>query len=202
MAAPLFPWLREAFSLSYAELGLLMTVFFVVRNRPGAWRVSWSTDSVRCRCCWGPSACSWRRPLGFASSTHYAMLLASSALAGLGNAPLPPDRLFHPQCRRWRRNGWVRPTRCMASRAASGWATAPLLLVGVATLAGWRAAFFAAVILAALVLAVVWWHRDLLRMSVKVGGSHGPRRLQAAFRSAGRIERAAPSRSCACPPCG
>ena len=27
--APLFPWLKDAFVLSYAELGLLMTMFFV-----------------------------------------------------------------------------------------------------------------------------------------------------------------------------
>ena len=28
--ASLFPWLKDAFHLSFAELGLLMTVFFVV----------------------------------------------------------------------------------------------------------------------------------------------------------------------------
>ena len=27
---PLFPWLKEAFGLSYSELGLLVTVFFVI----------------------------------------------------------------------------------------------------------------------------------------------------------------------------
>jgi hypothetical protein len=27
---PLFPWLKAEFALSYAELGLLMSVFFVV----------------------------------------------------------------------------------------------------------------------------------------------------------------------------
>src|SRR6266705_945422 len=30
LLAPLFPWLKDAFQVSYAELGLLMTVFFVV----------------------------------------------------------------------------------------------------------------------------------------------------------------------------
>ena len=30
LLAPLFPWLKEAFGVSYAELGFLMTIFFVV----------------------------------------------------------------------------------------------------------------------------------------------------------------------------
>ena len=28
--APLFPWLKDAFGVSYAQLGLLMSVFFIV----------------------------------------------------------------------------------------------------------------------------------------------------------------------------
>ena len=30
LLAPLFPWIKDAFGLSYAELGLLMTTFYVV----------------------------------------------------------------------------------------------------------------------------------------------------------------------------
>ncbi|MEO8808252.1 MAG: MFS transporter, partial [Burkholderiaceae bacterium] len=30
LLAPLFPWLKDDFNASYAELGLLMTIFFVV----------------------------------------------------------------------------------------------------------------------------------------------------------------------------
>ena len=30
LLAPLFPWLKDAFAVSYAELGLLMTIYFVV----------------------------------------------------------------------------------------------------------------------------------------------------------------------------
>ena len=30
LLAPLFPWLKDEFHVSYAELGFLMTIFFVV----------------------------------------------------------------------------------------------------------------------------------------------------------------------------
>src|SRR3990167_7929657 len=30
LLAPLFPWLKDEFGVSYAELGFLMTIFFVV----------------------------------------------------------------------------------------------------------------------------------------------------------------------------
>ena len=30
LLAPLFPWLKDAFGVSYAELGFLMTIFFVI----------------------------------------------------------------------------------------------------------------------------------------------------------------------------
>ena len=30
LLAPLFPWLKDEFAVSYAQLGLLLTVFFVV----------------------------------------------------------------------------------------------------------------------------------------------------------------------------
>ena len=30
LLAPLFPWLKEVFNVSYAQLGFLMTLFFVV----------------------------------------------------------------------------------------------------------------------------------------------------------------------------
>ena len=30
LLAPLFPWLKDAFDVSYAQLGFLMTLFFVV----------------------------------------------------------------------------------------------------------------------------------------------------------------------------
>jgi FSR family fosmidomycin resistance protein-like MFS transporter len=89
LLAPLFPWLKDDFNASYAELGFLMTMFFVVscavqdvglRGRP-----------LR------PAAHSVRRPglLGVAAFglfDQHQLLDAGrlSVLAGIGNG------VFHP----------------------------------------------------------------------------------------------------------
>jgi FSR family fosmidomycin resistance protein-like MFS transporter len=44
--APLFPWLKDAFSLSYSELGLLVTVFFIISASARRCRGSSSTASA------------------------------------------------------------------------------------------------------------------------------------------------------------
>src|SRR5690349_13200895 len=88
--AALFPWLRTEFGLSYAQLGLLMTVFFVVSgigqalagfvvDRVGARRVLFFGVAML-----GISA------LALALAHSYAALLAGALLAGVGNS------IFHP----------------------------------------------------------------------------------------------------------
>ena len=88
--APLFPWLKDAFALSYAELGLLMTVFFMVSgigqalagfvvDRLGAAPVLFVGIALL-----GLAA------LGLAASQSYPMLMLFAGVAGLGNS------VFHP----------------------------------------------------------------------------------------------------------
>src|SRR6266481_955452 len=88
--ASLFPWLKDAFVLSYAELGLLMTVFFIVSgvgqalagfavDRFGALPVLLSGIALL-----GLAA------LGLAASQNYPMLILFAGVAGLGNS------VFHP----------------------------------------------------------------------------------------------------------
>src|SRR5262245_27094749 len=88
--APLFLWLKPAFGLSYAELGLLVSVFFMVSgigqaiagfvvDRIGAWIVLMTGVGLL-----AVSA------LGLAGSQNYPMLLLFSGVAGLGNS------VFHP----------------------------------------------------------------------------------------------------------
>src|SRR5437868_2178613 len=88
--AALFPWLKQAFHLSYAELALLMTVFFVVSgvgqalagfvvDRIGARRVLFSGMALL-----GVSA------LLLSTTQSHAGLVPGVLVAGIGHS------IFHP----------------------------------------------------------------------------------------------------------
>ena len=160
--ASLFPWLKDAFSLSYAELGLLMTAFFVISGI-GQALAGFVVDRVGARAvlffgvaCLGVSA------LALALSQNYAMLLAGSMLAGLGNS------VFHPA------DYTLLNKRVSAARLGHafsvhgitgnlGWAAAPIFLTTIAGLSSWRMALFAAALLPLAVLTLLFVYRDLLR---------------------------------------
>ncbi len=151
---PLFPWLRDAFALSNTELGLLLTVFFVVSgagqavsgflvDRVGAVPVmigSLATITLGC--------------LVLAASPGYWALVAGAALIGMGNSP------FHPVDYSIM-NARIAATRLGQAYAVHGvagslgWALAPALMVGIARIADWRMAFVGAAVVAALSLALV-----------------------------------------------
>jgi MFS family permease len=159
--APLFPWLKQAFDLSYAELGLLVSVFFVVSgigqaiagfvvDRVGAWIVLMAGVGLL-----AVSA------LGLAGSQNYAMLLLFSGVAGLGNS------VFHPA------DFTILNRRVSVARlghafslhgifGSLGWATAPVFLAGLAALVGWRWALLAGAGVALAVLAALGANRALL----------------------------------------
>lgn len=160
--APLFPWLKDAFSLSYAELGLLMTVFFIVSGI-GQALAGFVVDRVGARAvlffgiaCLGVSA------LALSLAQNYAMLLAGSMLAGLGNS------VFHPSDFTLlnKRVSVERLGHAFSVHGISGnlgWAAAPVFLVTIAGLASWRSALLAAAFLPFAVLLVLVINRDLLR---------------------------------------
>lgn len=160
--APLFPWLRDAFNLSYAELGLLMTVFFIVSGI-GQALAGFVVDRVGARAvlffgiaCLGVSA------LALSLAQNYAMLLAGSMLAGLGNS------VFHPSDFTLlnKRVSVARLGHAFSVHGISGnlgWAAAPVFLVMIAGLASWRSALLAAAFLPFAVLLVLVINRDLLR---------------------------------------
>jgi FSR family fosmidomycin resistance protein-like MFS transporter len=160
--AALFPWLKPAFDLSYAELGLLMTVFFVVSgvgqalagfivDRVGAFRVLFAGVALL-----GVAA------LLLAGANGYPMLLAGSMLAGVGNS------VFHPA------DYTLLNQRVSKARLAHGfsvhgisgnlgWAAAPVFLAGVAALSSWRTAVLASAAIPLLVLLLLFFNRAALR---------------------------------------
>ena len=165
LLAPLFPWLKADFNVSYTELGLLLTVFFVVSSI-----VQTASGFVVDR--FGP------RPvllggltllglaaLAYASSQSYAMLAASAVLAGIGNG------VFHPVDytllnRKVHKSRLGHAYSAHGITGTLGWALAPALMVPVALVAGWRTAMLCAAAVAFAVLAVLWWQRARLALDL------------------------------------
>ena len=161
---PVFPLLMSEFSLSYSELGLLMTVFFTVSGFVQA-----ASGFVVDR--YGPLPVLMGSIALFALSTvvmaiapSYWVLMLGCAIAGAGNAP------FHPvdYCILNARIEGRKLPRAYAVHGVAGslgWAAAPLVLVGVSSLAGWRVGVLAAGVVSLAILALVWWARAELRVS-------------------------------------
>ena len=162
---PLFPWLKDAFGVNYTQLGLLLTIFFVV-----SCAVQTASGFIVDR--FGPRpvlmaglALIGLAVLGYALSPSYAVMALCAAMAGVGNG------VFHPVDYTLL-NAKVHKTRLGHAYSVHGitgslgWALAPALMVPVAIAAGWRAALFSGAAVAVLVLVVIAWHRDRLELVV------------------------------------
>jgi FSR family fosmidomycin resistance protein-like MFS transporter len=161
IVAPLFPWLKVEFGLSYAELGLLMTVFFAVSG-VGQALAGFVVDRIGAVPVLLASLCAFvAAALLLALAPGYAALLVGCALAGLGNASFHPVDFSILNAR-------IAPNRLARAYAVHGvagnlgWALAPVFLVGLTSLANWRVAVAAAALLAGAILVLVWRHRTLL----------------------------------------
>lgn len=159
--ASLFPWLKPAFNLSYAELGLLMTVFFVVSGI-GQALAGFVVDRVGARrVLFGGMALLGVAALVLAGATHYAMLLAGSMLAGLGNS------VFHPSDYTLlnQRVSKARIAHAFSVHGISGnlgWAAAPVFLASVAAFSSWRTALLAASVIPFATLLLLFLNRAVL----------------------------------------
>src|SRR5688572_16724785 len=155
MLPPLFPWLMEDFSLSYTDVGLLTTIFFVISgvgqamagfvvDRVGALRVL--VFGVAMLALSGIA-------LGLANS--YAMLMLTAAIAGAGNSIFHPSdfTLLNHQVSQ-PRLGHAFSVHGLAGNL--GWAVAPVFMAGIASVAGWHVAGFGAAAVGAMVLTVLW----------------------------------------------
>jgi FSR family fosmidomycin resistance protein-like MFS transporter len=162
LLAPLFPWLKDAFHLSYAELGLLMAVFFAVSSI-GQALAGFAVDRIGARTVlFAGIAGLGISALILGLAQNYAMLLAGSMLGGLANS------VFHPA------DFTLLNKRVSTSRLGHafsvhgisgnlGWAAAPVFLTTIAGFANWRMALLAAACLPFVVLLLLLVNRDLLR---------------------------------------
>ena len=159
---PLFPWLIGEFGFSYSELGLLVSVFFVVSG-VGQALSGFLVDRVGARPVLFFALASFATAgLVAGTAQGYAGLLVAAALAGLGNAPFHPvdftilNKRVSPQ-----RLGHGFSVHGISGNL--GWATAPVFMAGIASATGsWRAACLCGAVLALIVLAIMVWNRDAL----------------------------------------
>jgi MFS transporter, FSR family, fosmidomycin resistance protein len=175
---PLFPVFIRDFGVSYSDLGLLVTLFFVISGI-GQALSGFLVDKVGARpVLFAALACFVGAGLATAAAQSYAGLLLAAALAGLGNSPFHPVDFTILNKR-------VSPARLGHAFSVHGitgnlgWAVAPVfitLLMGV--FGSWRWAALGAGLWALFVLALVWWNRELIDDRSPAAGS--PAQVKAA----------------------
>ena len=163
LLAPLFPWLKTEFGVSYIELAFLLTLFFMVSCATQAVSGFWVDR-------FGPRPVMFAgltllglAAFGYAISTSYWMLASFAIVGGTGNG------VFHPV------NYTLLNRKISAHRlghaysvhgitGSLGWALAPAMMVALAYAYSWRVALAAAGVLtfAVLALLVVNRHKLLL----------------------------------------
>ena len=156
---PLFPVFVADFGTSYAELGLLVTLFFVISGI-GQALAGFLVDRIGARpvllCA---MACFVAAGAAAALARDMTGLVLATALAGLGNSPFHPvDFTILNRRVSQRRLGHAFSIHGISGNL--GWAAAPLFHQGVMALTGswrWAAAGFGLWALA--VLAVLVWQR-------------------------------------------
>ena len=158
---PMFPWLKDAFALSYAELGLLMSVFFLISCIAQA-ASGFLVDRIGARpVLFGGIGLLILAALVYSQSNGYAMLLLGAVIAGCGNG------IFHPVDYTLI-NHKVSPPNLPYAYSMHGvtgylgWAAAPAFMVGIAQLTDWRIAFLSAAVLEAFILLILWLNKSQL----------------------------------------
>jgi len=165
LLAPLFFWLKDAFNVSYTELGMLLTIFFIVScvvqtlsgfvvDRFGPRPVLFSGIGLLALAAFG-----------YSISTNYFMLAAFSVVAGTGNGVFHPvdytllNRKIHPS-----RLGHAFSVHGITG--SLGWALAPAMMVSITLAFNWRVALASAGVLALVVMGVLWLNRSHLTIEM------------------------------------
>ena len=161
LLAPLFPWLKTEFGVSYTELAFLLTLFFGVSCAAQAVSGFWVDRHGPRPILFAGLALLGAAAFGYAISTSYWMLAAFAIVGGVGNG------VFHPV------NYTLLNRKISAHRlghaysvhgitGSLGWALAPAMMVALTYAYSWRAAVAAAGVLTLAVLAVLVINRRKL----------------------------------------
>ena len=157
----MFPWLKAEFGFNYAELGLLMTIFFVVSCIVQA-ASGFLVDRIGARpVLFAGIGLLALAALTYSQSNSYGMLVLGAVIAGCGNG------IFHPVDYTLINHKISPPNLPYAYSIHGvtgylGWAAAPAFMVAMTALFDWRIAFLGAAVLEALVLLTLWMNRSRL----------------------------------------
>lgn len=158
---PMFPWLKAEFGFNYAELGLLMTIFFVVSCIVQA-ASGFLVDRIGSRpVLFAGVGLLALAALTYSQSNSYAMLVLGAVIAGCGNG------IFHPVDYTLINHKISPPNLPYAYSIHGvtgyiGWAAAPAFMVAITSISDWRIAFLSAAVLEALILLILWMGRARL----------------------------------------
>ena len=158
---PLFPLLKAEFGVSYAELGLMMMVFYVIS---GVFQTvaGFAVDRFGARrvLLFGIAMIALPALL-MALASSFWMLLLCVVLAGLGNS------VFHPSDFTIL-NSRIDPRRLGHAfsvhgiSGSLGWAAAPLTVTALGVAFGWRGAVFTAGACGLVLLGILYANRRML----------------------------------------
>ena len=180
LLAPLFPIFMRDFGLSYSDVGLLMSIFFIISGT-GQAMAGFVVDRMGARpVLFAAITCFLLASLAASMATGYAGLVLVAVLAGLGNAPFhPADFTILNQRVSAARLGHAFSAHGLTGNL--GWALAPAFLVGITSLADWRTAYQGAALLYVAVLGLLFWQRAKLRTEVVVRHADAPQGADLAF---------------------
>lgn len=176
----MFPVFMTEFGLSFSQLGLLMSTFFIVSGL-GQASAGFLVDRVGARPLLFAALAIFVVACGLASLvTGYTGLFGVAALAGLGNATFHPvDFTILNQRVSAPRLGHAFSAHGLTGNL--GWAAAPVFMAGITSLYNWRAAYVAAAVMYAVIWVLLYVHRDKLSTQAVQHPASGPAEHSMAF---------------------
>lgn len=164
-----FPWIIPEFGTSYAQMGAVMTVFFIVSSL-GQATSGVLVDKLGPKVClYGGVGLLMVSGFLFSVAQNYLWFYPVAAFAGLGNSVFhPTDYSIMNRCITNERLPFAFSIHSVVGNI--GWAVAPVLMVGVATFTGsWRLAAATSGAMALIVLAVLLMNNSLFDRALASG---------------------------------